>query len=162
MDYFVSTSLSKLKRIIEKEKDAAIRQKFLVVWHTKLGATERDIEGILLIPRSTVGYLVRKFKKEGIKGFKRKLGSGGRNRYLTEDQEKELQANLKEQPMTTKEVLVRIAKKYKKRYHPNSIPRLLRRLGQSLITPRKRHYKANPRSGWAFKGHIKKVGHLEE
>jgi transposase len=162
MDYFVSTSLSKLKRIIEKEKDAAIRQKLLVVLHTKRGATERDIEDILLIPRSTVGYLVRKFKKEGIKGFQRRTGSGGHNRYLTKMQEKELQANLKEQPMTTKEVLVRIAKKYKKKYHPNSIPRLLRRLGQSLITPRKRHYKANPRSGWAFKGHIKKVGNLEE
>ncbi len=35
MDYFVSTSLSKLERMIEKEKDAAIRQKLLVVWHKK-------------------------------------------------------------------------------------------------------------------------------
>ena len=162
MDYFVYTSLSKLERMIKKEKDAAIRQKLLVVWNTKRGTTERDIEDILLIPRSTAGYLVRTFKKEGIKGFQRKTGSGGHNRYLTKEQEKELQANLKEQPMTTKEVLVRIAKKCKKKYHPNSIPRLLRRLGQSLITPRKRHYKANPRSGWAFKGHIKKVGNLEE
>lgn len=126
------------------------------------GEQLREIEDILLVPRSTVGYLVRKFKKEGIKGFQRKPGSGGHNRYLTKEQEKELQANLKEQPMTTEEVLVRIAKKYKKKYHPNSIPRLLRRLGQSLITPRKRHYKANPRSGWAFKGHIKKAGNLEE
>jgi transposase len=162
MDYFVSTSLLKLERMIEEEKDAAIRQKLLVVWHTKRGSTERNIEDILLIPRSTVGYLVRKFKKEGIKGFQRKPGSGGHNKYLTKEQEKELQADLKEQPMTTKEMLVRISKKYKKRYHLNSMPRLLRRLGQSLITPRKRHYKANPRSGWAFKGHIKKVGNLEE
>ncbi len=147
---------------MEKEKDAAIRQKLLVVWHKKRGATERDIEDILLVPRSTVGYLIRKFKKQGVKGFQRKPGSGGHNKYLTREQEKELQTNLKKQPMTTKEVLVRIAKKYKKRYHPNSLPRLLKRLGQSLITPRKRHYKANPRSGWAFKGHIKKVGNLEE
>jgi transposase len=80
---------------------------------------------------------------------------------LTKEQEKELQDNLKKQPMTAKEVLVLIAKKYRKQYHPKSIPRLLRRLDQSLITPRKRHYKANPRSGWAFKGHIKKVGNLE-
>ncbi len=162
MDYFVSTSLSKLERMIKEEKNAAIRQKLLVVWHKKQGATERDIEDILLIPRSTVGYLVRKFKKEGFKGFQRKPGSGGHNKYLTKEQEKELQVDLKEQPMTTKEIMVKIAKKYKKRYHLNSMPRLLRRLGQSLITPRKRHYKANPRSGWAFKGHIKKVGNLEE
>ncbi len=162
MDYFNSTSLSKLEKMIEKQKDAAIRQKLLVVWHTKRGLAERDIEDILLIPRSTVGYLVRKFKKEGIKGFQRKSGSGGHNKYLTKEQEKELQSNLKDQPMTTKEVLVLIAKKYKKKYHPNSISRLLRRLGQSLITPRKRHYKANPRSGWAIKGHIKKARNVEK
>ena len=29
MDYFVSTSLSKLERMIEREKDAAIRQNLL-------------------------------------------------------------------------------------------------------------------------------------
>ncbi len=162
MDYFASTSLSKLEKMIGNKKDKEMRQKLLVVWHKKRGATERDIEDILLIPRSTVGYLVRKFKKEGIKGFQRKPGSGGHNRYLTREQERELEADIKKQPMTTKEVLVRIAKKYGKRYHPNSISRLLRRLGQSLITPRKRHYKANPRSGWAFKGHIKKAGNMEE
>jgi transposase len=161
MDYFASTSLSKLEMMIEEEKDAVIRQKLLVVWHKKRGATVRCIEDILLIPKSTVSYLTQKFRKEGIKGFQRKPGSGGYNRYLTKEQEKELQDDLKKQPMTAKEVLVRIAKKYRKRYHPKSIPRLLRRLGQSLITPRKRHYKANPRSGWAFKGHIKKVGNLE-
>lgn len=161
MDYFASTSLSKLEKMIEEEKDAVIRQKLLVVLHKKSGATVRYIEDILLIPKSTVSYLTQKFRKEGIKSFQRKPGSGGYNRYLTKEQEKELQDDLKKQPMTAKEVLVRIAKKYRKQYHPKSIPRLLRRLGQSLITPRKRHYKANPRSGWAFKGHIKKVGNLE-
>lgn len=162
MDYFASISLSKLEKMIENKKDKEMRQKLLVVWHKKRGATERDIEDILLIPRSTVGYLVRKFKKEGIRSFQRKPGSGGHNRYLTREQETELEDDLRKHPMTTKEVLVRIAKKYGKRYHPNSISRLLRRLGQSLITPRKRHYKANPRSGWAFKGHIKKAGNMEE
>jgi hypothetical protein len=33
MDYFASTSLSKLEKMIDAEKDATIRQKFLVVWH---------------------------------------------------------------------------------------------------------------------------------
>lgn len=162
MDYFVSTSLSKLEKMIEEEKNAVVRQKLLVVWHKKRGATVRYIEDILLIPKSTVSYLIQKFRKEGIEGFQRKPGSGGRNRYLTKEQEKELKADLKKQSMTTKEVLVRVARKYRKRYHPKSIPRLLRRLGQSLITPRKRHYKANIRSGWAFKGHIKKVEKLEK
>jgi hypothetical protein len=53
MDYFASTSLSKLKEMIFAEKDAAMRQKLLVVWHKKTGKTEREIKEILLVPKST-------------------------------------------------------------------------------------------------------------
>ncbi len=163
MDYFASTSLSKLKKMIDAEKDAAMRQKLLVVWHKKIGKTEKKINEILLVPKSTVGYLVRKFRKDGILGFKRKRkpGSGGQNRYLTKEQEKELKDMLVVRPMTTKEILVHIKENYGKQYHPNSLFRVLKRLDQSLITPRKRHYKANPRSAWAFKGHIKKAEAME-
>jgi len=48
MDYFDSISLSKLESMIEKENDAAIKLKLLVIWHKKKGATEREIEEILL------------------------------------------------------------------------------------------------------------------
>jgi hypothetical protein len=41
MDYFASTSLSKLGEMINAEKNAAIRQKLLVVLHKKTGKTER-------------------------------------------------------------------------------------------------------------------------
>lgn len=162
MDYFASTSLSRLEEMIDKERNSAIKLRLLVVWHKKRGATERQIKEILRVPRATVGFWVRKFRKEGVKGFRRKPGSGGHNRYLTREQEKELQDKLRVYPMTSKEVIVYIEERYGKRYHPNSIQRVLRRLGQALITPRKRHYKANPRSGWAFKGHIKKVEKMEE
>lgn len=157
MDYFVSASLSELETVLDKEKNPAIKQKLLVVWHKKKGETERYIENILRVPRSTIGYWVRKFRKNGIKGFQRKPGSGGHNRYLTKEQEEQLQEKLKKEPMTTKEALIYINEEFGRQYHPNSVPRLLKRLGQSLITPRPRHYKANPRSGWAFKGHIKKA-----
>lgn len=129
MDYFASTSLSKLKKMIDAEKDATIKQKLLVVWHKKKGKTEKGIEEILLVPKSTVGYLVRKFRKKGIKGFERKPGSGGHNRYLTKEQEQELKDMLASRPMATKEVLVHIKENYGKRYHPNYVPKLLRRLG---------------------------------
>jgi hypothetical protein len=56
MDYFASTSLSKLKKMIDAEKDATIKptikQKLLVVWHKKKGETEKGIEEILLVPKS--------------------------------------------------------------------------------------------------------------
>jgi len=156
MDYFDSLSLSKLEKLLDEEKEAIVRQKYLVFWHTKNGESEREIEKILRVPRSTIGFWIRKYRKEGIRSFKRKPGSGGYNRYLTKEQEIELQNHIKECPSNTKELLVFISKKYGAQYHPLYIYRLLRRLEQSLITPRKRHYKANPRSGWAFKGHIKK------
>ena len=163
MDYFASTSLSKLEDMIDAEKDATMRQKLLVIWHKKTGKTEKEIKEILLVPKSTVGYLVRKFRKDGILGFKRKRkpGSGGQNRYLTKEQEKELNDMLALRPMNTKEILVYIKENYGKQYHPNSLSRVLKRLDQSLITPRKRHYKANLRSAWAFKGHIKKAEAME-
>ncbi len=148
--------------MIDKEKDAKTRQKLLVFWHMKSGLSERDIGKMLRIPRATIGLWVRKFRKDGAKSFKRKTGSGGHNRYLTDEQERELKERLKANPSSTKEILVFISREYGKQYHPIAIYKLLRRLEQSLITPRKRHYKANPRSGWAFKGHIKKDCAMEK
>jgi len=161
MDYFESTTISELEKVIDKEKNLATRNKFLVIWHKKKGKTEEEIQSILRVPRSTVGYLVRQFRKSGIKAFQKKSGYGGYNRYLSKEQEKQLRGKLKRDPMTTKEALAYISNEFGKQYHPNSIQRLLKRLGQSLITPRPRHYEANPRSESAFRGHIKKVKFVE-
>lgn len=155
-DHFESMRRFRLGEMIDKEKDEKIRQKLLVFWHMKGGMSERHIEKMLRIPRTTIGLWVRKFRKDGTNSFKRKAGSGGHNRYLTKEQEKELQEHLRANPSATKETLVFISNEYGKKYHPIYIYQLLKRLKQALITPRKRHYKANPRSGWAFKGHIKK------
>jgi hypothetical protein len=74
MDYFASTSLSKLKKMIDAEKDATIKptikQKLLVVWHKKKGETEKGIEEILLVPKSVgtkiyCGIFGQKVQREG-------------------------------------------------------------------------------------------------
>jgi len=148
--------------MIDKEKDAKTKQKLLVFWHIKGGLSERQIEKMLRIPRATIGLWVRKFRKDGTKSFKRKEGSGGHNRYLTDEQEKEIQERLKTNPSNTKDVRIFISNEYGKKYHPIYIYQLLSRLEQALITPRKRHYKANLRSGYAFKGHIKKDCAMEK
>ena len=160
MDYFKNTSLSRLGKLIDEEKDPAKRNKLLVVWHKKQGRTEEEIQSMLRVPRSTVSHIVRVFRKKGIDGFQRKFPDVQKG-YLTKEQEKKLKDKLSKEPMATKEVIVYISNEFGKHYHPNSIPRLLKRLGQSLITPRPRHYKANPRSGYAFRGHIKKVKFVE-
>ncbi len=63
MDYFASTSLSKVNKMINAEKDATIKQKLLVVWHKKKGETEKEIEEILLVPKSTVSTSLKNLAK---------------------------------------------------------------------------------------------------
>ncbi|MFQ6010532.1 MAG: winged helix-turn-helix domain-containing protein [Candidatus Aenigmatarchaeota archaeon] len=156
MDYFASTSVLELERLIDSERDNTIRQRLLIMWHTKKGATQREIEGMFRMPQSTVNDWIQRFRRHGIKGLYRKPGSGGHNRYLTRKQEKGLVRKLKHTPMTTKMVGAYIRERYGKEYHPNSISRLLRRLGSSLITARPRHIEADTEKQEAFREHIKK------
>ena len=156
MDYLKSTTLEVLEELYKNEKDADVKLRILMCIHKKEKRSDRDVANIVRMPKTVVNRWVNRFSKHGISGLQRKEGSGGHNKYLTGKEEKQLQNDLKESPMTAKEVLVHIKEKFGKKYHPNSISRLMHRLGQSLITPRPRHHKANPRSGWAFKGHIKK------
>ncbi len=128
-DHFESIRRFRLGEMIDKEKDEKTRQKLLVFWHIKGGLSERDIEKMLRIPRATIGLWVRKFRKDGTKSFKRKTGSGGHNRYLSDEQEKALQERLKANPSSTKDMRIFISNEYGKQYHPISIYRLLGRLG---------------------------------
>lgn len=156
MDYLTSTSLKELEGLYKNEKNANVKHRLLMCIHRKEEKSYGEIGEILKTPKTVVYRWIRRFVIEGVKGLHRKPGSGGYNRHLTKTQEKQLQDKLKKEPMTAREVLVYINKEFRKKYHPNSISRLMKRLNQSLITPRPRDYKANPRSGWAFKGHIKK------
>lgn len=151
-----SVTLKELEVLIDTEKDPKIRSKLLVVWHAKKGKTERDIAEMLKTPKSTVDFWIQRFRENGVEGLHRKQGSGGYNRKLVKRQEESLRKRLESHPMTTKEVLVYIKGKYGETYHPNSVPRLLRRLGQSLITARPRHEDADPVEEVKFRRHIKK------
>jgi transposase len=161
MDYLVSTSLRKLEAMYRKERDSSVKMRLLIVIHRKEGGDFRRIGKTLRISAAKACNWVNRFSEHGINGLRREPGSGGHNRYLTKEQESKLRESLKKQPMTSKEVRAYISENFGKNYHLNSMPRLLRRLGQSLITPRPRNYLANPRSGHAFRGHIKKVIFME-
>ena len=161
MDYLDSMSLKELETLYRKEKDGSVKLRLLMVIHRKQGRNYRDIGDILRVSAAKAHFWAQRFSAMGIKGLQRKRREKAHNRYLTAEQEQLLKEKLKQQPMTSREVRVYIKDSFGKLYHPNSIPRLLRRLGQSLITPRPRNYRANPRSGRAFKGHIKKVAFVE-
>lgn len=161
MDYLVSTSLKELKAMYKREKDGSVKMRLLMVMHRKTGRDFRSIGAMLMVSTGKVHYWVERFAQHGPGGLHRKNDNMRHNNYLTDEQERELKNLLKMQPMTSREVWACINENFGKSYHPNSIPRLLRRLGQSLITTRPRNCRANPRSGWAFKGHIKKAVFVE-
>jgi len=161
MDHLKSTSLKDLEQMYRNEKNTKIKLRLLMVLHRKMGKDYRAIADILLVSVGKVHFWVQGFSKKGIAGLQRKYGSGVHKRYLNKEQEKQLKEKLKKDPMTTKEAWIYIKDNFGKEYHPNSIPRLLKRLGQALITPRPRDYEANPRSESAFRGHIKKVKFVE-
>lgn len=161
MNYFASTSLKELKAMYKEEKDGFVKIRLLMVMHRKAGKDYRSIASMLMVSVGKVHYWVDRFVEQGIDGLHRKNDNLDTRRYLTKGQEEELKTVLEAKPMTSKEVRAYIKEQYGKEYHPNSIPRLLRRLGQSLITARPRHYLANKRSGWAFKAHIKKAEFVE-
>lgn len=161
MDYLTSTNLKELEGLYKNEKDADVKHRLLMCIHRKEEKSYGEIGEILKTPKTVVYRWIKRFVIGGVTGLRRKPGSGGHNRHLTKIQEKQLQDKLKKEPMTAREVLVYISNEFRKKYHPNSISRLMKRLNQSLITPRPRDYRANPRSGWAFKGHIKKDHAME-
>lgn len=161
MDYLASISLRELEAMYRKEKDSSVKMRLLIVIHRKEGSDFRRIGKTLRISAAKACNWANRFSERGINGLRREPGSGGHNRYLTKEQESLLKDMLRKQPMTSREVRTYVSGNFGKNYHPNSVPRLLRRLGQSLITPRPRNYRANPRSSHAFRGHIKKAVFVE-
>jgi len=161
MDHLVSTSLRELEAMYRKEKDSSVKMRLLIVIYRKEGSDFRRIGKTLRISAAKACNWTNRFSRQGVDGLGREPGSGGHNRYLTKEQESLFRDSLKTQPMTSREARAYIRDNFGKNYHPNSMPRLLRRLGQSLITPRPRNCMANPRSGHAFRGHIKKAVFVE-
>lgn len=148
-----------LIRLYRSEKDVRIRERLLMLVHRKEGKSYRKISEILKVPYTTIQFWVKRSEKNGIEGLKRKKITVHRG-YLTQQQEIEVREYAKGK--TSKEIVEFIEKRYGKRYHLFYIPRFLKRIGLSLIKPRKKHYKSDDIKKQEFKEHIKKHWELVE
>ena len=142
MDYLESTSINQLEEMYKHEKNPKVKTKLLMVIHKKHGKTNEKIGEMTLTPMSTVRDQIRNFRDRGINGLRRRHG-GGNPGYLTNNQKQKLIRYIETSTPTSREINTYIQNKFGKSYHPFSIPRLLRNMGFSRITPRKQHYKTD-------------------
>ena len=142
MDYFKSTSLKQLEQMYKQEKDSNVKTKLLVVIHKKERKKHKDITKSLRVSDSKIKRIIRRFRKEGEQGLCRKEGSGNPG-YLTDNQKQKLTEHIEQEQPTSRQINQYIQDNFGETYHPFSIPRLLRNLKFSRITPRKQHYKTD-------------------
>ena len=142
MDYFKSSSLKQLEQMYKQEKDPKAKTKLLVVIHKKEKKKLKDTAESLKIDVSTITRTVSRFRKEGLKGLYRKH-AGGNPGYLTDNQKQQLIKHIEENSPTSREINQYIQTNFGKSFHPFAMPKFLRSLDFSRITPRKQHYKTD-------------------
>jgi len=155
MDYFESTSLKKLEQMYKQEKDSKVKTKLLVVIHKKEKKEHKDITKSLRVSDSKIKRIIRRFRKNGKQGLYRKEGSGNPG-YLSDNQKQKLTEHIEQEHPTSRQINQYIEDNFGKSYHPYSIPRLLRNIGYSRITPRKKHYKSDKAKQEEWKAVFKK------
>ena len=142
MDYLKSTSLKQLERMYKQEKDPKVKTKLLVVIHKKEKKEDKEISKSFKISISTITRTTRDFRKHGKQGLYRKPTTR-KYGYLKDNQKKQLINFIEETCPTSRTVNQFIQENFRKSYHPFSIPRLMKSIGFSRITPRKQHYKSD-------------------
>jgi len=155
MDHFKSASVKGLEKLYKQEQDPFTKNKLLVVLHKKEKKKISEIAKALRISEPTVKRTVRRFKEEGEDGLHRKHG-GGNPGYLTDSQRDQVISYIESETPTTKQTNTYISKNFGKSYHPFAMPKFMRSLGFSRITPRKRHYKADKSKQQEWKADFKK------
>lgn len=158
-----------LERRYKIEKNARIKERLLMVRLVKESKSCREVARVLKRSPAIITIWIKRFNKEGIKGLKDKPRSG-RPSKLSKEETKELKEDLKKSPQdqgykqhhwTTRLVRYHIKKKFSVEYKERNTRDILRKLGFSLVTPRKRHYKADPREQEEFRQDFKKTTPVE-
>ena len=142
MDHLKSTSLKQLEQLYKQEKDPKVKTKLLVVIHKKEKKTIKDTAKALRISEPTVKRVVRRFRKQGKNGLYRKTGSGSSS-YLSDTQKHQLIKHIETNNLTSRQINQYIQTNFGKSYHPFALPKFLKSLDFSRITPRKQHYKTD-------------------
>ncbi len=154
-----------LKLLYSKERDSRVKERLLMIIHTKEGRTTREVAGIVKKSYVSVANWVNRFNKEGLAGLKNKQRSG-KPPKMEEEQFKTLESDLEKSPKefgykqtfwNTKLIRIHILQYYITSYSDRHVQRLMHKFGYSLIKPRPRHFKRNPSQKEEFAQALKKT-----
>lgn len=155
MDHFKSTSVKQLEQMYKQEKDPKVKTKLLVVIHKKESKKHKEITNSLKVSDSTIKRIVKRFRKQGKDGLYRKIGSGSSG-YLSDSQRQQLVNHIEQTNPTSRQINQYIQDNFGKSFHPFALPKFLRSLDFSRITPRKQHYKTDKNKQEEWKQVFKK------
>ena len=154
-----------LKLLYSKEKDPKVKERLLMIIHTKESRTSREIGNALKKSFKTVTIWINRFNEEGIESLKNKPKSGKPPR-MEKEQFKTLESDLGKSPKefgykqtfwNTKLIRIHILQHYITSYSDRHVQRLMHNFGYSLIKPRPRHFKRDPSQKEEFADNLKKT-----
>lgn len=137
----------KLEQIYRQEMEARPKLRLLCALHRKNGKSIDQIADLVRIPRRTVHKYLWRFEERGL-AAKDTVKQPGREPVLSLKQRQRLIRELEKGPphnrtglWETKEVRELIQKKFKARFVPQHVWRILKACGFSVQRARPRHYK---------------------
>ena len=157
-------SLRELETFYRKEKQARIKERSLILIHSKEGKTTREIAMIVKKSPTSVSLWIRRFNKEGFAGLNNKPKAGrptkaarGSFDSIKEDLDKSPEIfGYTQQFWSTKLLKKHIKEHYKTEYTDRHIIRVFHNSGYSRIKPRPEDYRKDPAKKQVFKEDFKK------
>lgn len=92
-----------------KSKETSLDVRNLIIHHYKLGKTEKSIAEIVQKPRTTIHYIIKKFKTENTVINKERTG---RPRKLTEIDERRIVREVRKDPKSNATVLAKFTEEH--------------------------------------------------
>lgn len=154
-----------LEILYKKEKDPRVKERLLMIIHTKEGHTTREVAKIVRKSYVSVSKWINRFNKEGVEGLRDKKRPG-KPPKMKKEQFKRLEEDLEKLPnafgynqpfWTTKLVRIHIRQHYITNYTYRHIQRLFHKFGYSLKKPRPVHAGKNDSEVKEFKDTLKKT-----
>jgi len=154
-----------LEILYKNEKDPKVKERLLMIIHTKEGRTTREVSKIVKKSYVMISHWINRFNREGPDGLKDRPRSGKPSK-LEKEEFMELQEDIKKSPKelgykqqfwTTRLLRMHILRKYTTSYTERHAQRLFHKFGYSLIKPRPRHIKRDPDKKEDFAEALKKT-----
>jgi putative transposase len=160
-----NSSLSDLYAFYRKEKDSRIKERSLILIHSKEGKTTREIGKIVKKSPTTVAMWIRRFNKFGFNGLK-DVPKSGRPKRMNDESFNEIKHDLAKSPETfgydkqfwcPKLLRIHIEKNYNALYTERHSARIMRKFNYTLIKPRTTDIRKNPADKQGFREKLKKT-----